>query len=129
MMKYFFNKDTLFSTLFIFIIAYIIGLLVISSHILDSTLGTFIAILLGSIGAFLYFNIYPARIWLGDVGSLSLGAVLAVIDSGDVNRAADRGDHFELSRDSEEEPRYVVPGNLWPQGGIMIIPRPTKMEG
>jgi phospho-N-acetylmuramoyl-pentapeptide-transferase len=34
---------------------------------------------MGSIGAFLYFNIYKARIWLGDVGALSLGAVLAVI--------------------------------------------------
>jgi phospho-N-acetylmuramoyl-pentapeptide-transferase len=51
----------------------------ISSQILDSTLGVFIAVLLGAIGAFLYFNIYKARLWLGDVGSLSLGAVLAVI--------------------------------------------------
>src|SRR4029078_9949859 len=42
-------------------------------------LGIFIAILMGSVAAFLYFNIFPARIWLGDVGSLSLGAVLAVI--------------------------------------------------
>src|SRR5690606_9598812 len=35
--------------------------------------------LIGSLIAFLYFNIYPARIFLGDVGSLSLGAVLAVM--------------------------------------------------
>jgi len=34
---------------------------------------------MGSVGAFLYFNIYKARLWLGDVGSLSLGAALAVI--------------------------------------------------
>src|SRR3990167_8924734 len=34
---------------------------------------------MGSVGAFLYFNIYKARIWLGDVGALSLGAVLAVV--------------------------------------------------
>lgn len=46
---------------------------------LDQSLGIFIAILTGSLGAFLYFNIYKARIWLGDVGSLSLGAILAVI--------------------------------------------------
>jgi phospho-N-acetylmuramoyl-pentapeptide-transferase len=46
---------------------------------LDSFLAIFIAILIGSVLAFLYFNVYPARIWLGDVGSLSLGAVLAVI--------------------------------------------------
>lgn len=49
------------------------------SHTLDPFLSLFISILIGSIAAFLYFNIFPARIWLGDVGSLSLGAVLAVI--------------------------------------------------
>ena len=53
--------------------------LAISANQLDQQLGIFIAILMGSVGAFLYFNIYKARIWLGDVGSLSLGAVLAVI--------------------------------------------------
>lgn len=50
-----------------------------SSQQLNETLGIFIAILLGSIVAFLYFNIYKARLMLGDVGALSLGAVLAVI--------------------------------------------------
>jgi phospho-N-acetylmuramoyl-pentapeptide-transferase len=29
--------------------------------------------------AFLWFNIHPARVFMGDVGSLSLGATLAVI--------------------------------------------------
>jgi phospho-N-acetylmuramoyl-pentapeptide-transferase len=53
--------------------------LIISSNQLDQPLGVFIAILMGSVGAFLYFNIFKARIWLGDVGALSLGAVLAVI--------------------------------------------------
>lgn len=46
---------------------------------IDESLGVFISLLLGSIAAFLYFNIYKARIILGDVGSLSLGAALAVI--------------------------------------------------
>ncbi len=53
--------------------------LVISKALLNDFLAIFIAILLGSVGAFLYFNIYKARLWLGDVGSLSLGAALAVI--------------------------------------------------
>jgi len=53
--------------------------LAITAAQLDQTLGIFIAILMGAVGAFLYFNTYPARIWLGDVGSLSLGAVLAVV--------------------------------------------------
>lgn len=59
----------------------LIAFLVISatSQQLDEALGIFIAILLGSIIAFLYFNIYKARLMLGDVGALSLGAVLAVI--------------------------------------------------
>ena len=57
----------------------LIAFLTITHTLLDSFLAFYIAILLGSIAAFLYFNIYPARIWLGDVGSLSLGAVLAVI--------------------------------------------------
>lgn len=53
--------------------------LTISSSQLDETLAIFISILIGSVAAFLYFNIYKARIWLGDVGSMSLGAALAVI--------------------------------------------------
>lgn len=53
--------------------------LAISYSIVDQGLGIFIAILIGSVGAFLYFNIYKARIWLGDVGSMSLGASLGII--------------------------------------------------
>lgn len=52
---------------------------VISASILDTPLSLFIAILIGGLIAFLYFNIYPARIFLGDVGALSFGATLAVI--------------------------------------------------
>lgn len=55
------------------------GFLAINSQQLDKSLGIFISVLLGSVMAFLYFNIYKARIWLGDVGSLSLGGALAVI--------------------------------------------------
>lgn len=56
----------------------LLAFLVISTPV-DQGLAIFIAILMGSVGAFLYFNIYKARIWLGDVGSMSLGASLAVI--------------------------------------------------
>lgn len=52
--------------------------LVISRSILDTTLSVFIGLWIGSLVAFLYFNVYPARIWLGDVGALSFGATLAV---------------------------------------------------
>lgn len=51
----------------------------ISASILDTPLSVFIALWLGGLIAFLYFNIYPARIFLGDVGALSFGATLAVV--------------------------------------------------
>ncbi|MBI4035306.1 MAG: hypothetical protein HY381_02815 [Candidatus Chisholmbacteria bacterium] len=51
----------------------------LSASILDTPLSIFLALWLGSIIAFLYFNVYPARIFLGDVGSLSFGATLAVV--------------------------------------------------
>ncbi len=57
----------------------LVAFLAISGSTLDTFLSLFIATLLGSTAAFLYFNIYKARLWLGDVGALSLGAVLAVI--------------------------------------------------
>lgn len=39
----------------------------------------FIAILIGSLISYLYFNIYPARFIMGDTGALALGAALGVI--------------------------------------------------
>lgn len=51
----------------------------ISIAIVDTPTQLFIALLLGGLLAFLYFNVHPARIFLGDTGSLSLGATLAVI--------------------------------------------------
>lgn len=57
----------------------LVAFLAISSAQIDQHQSIFIAILMGSVAAFLYFNIFRARIWLGDVGSLSLGAILAVI--------------------------------------------------
>lgn len=46
---------------------------------LDTPLSLFIALWIGCLLSFLYFNIWPARIWLGDTGALSFGATLAVI--------------------------------------------------
>lgn len=52
--------------------------IIVASH-LDTPLSLFISLWMGSLIAFLYFNIWPARIWLGDTGALSFGATLAVI--------------------------------------------------
>ncbi len=46
---------------------------------LDTPLSIFIALWIGSLIAFLYFNVYPARLRLGQSGSLSFGASLAVV--------------------------------------------------
>ena len=42
-------------------------------------LSILLSIIMGSCVGFLWFNAYPARIFMGDVGSLSLGATLAII--------------------------------------------------
>lgn len=42
-------------------------------------LAAFCAVISGSLLAFLWFNIYPARFFMGDTGSISLGATLAVV--------------------------------------------------
>lgn len=52
---------------------------VIAASSIDTPLSLFIALWLGALIAFLYFNTYPARIWLGDSGALSFGATLAVV--------------------------------------------------
>jgi len=51
----------------------------LSNTSLDTPISLFLSLWLGALIAFLYFNIYPARIWLGDVGALSFGATFAVI--------------------------------------------------
>lgn len=55
------------------------GFLMLSITILDTPLSIFIALWLGALIAFLYFNVYPARIFLGDTGSVAFGATFAVI--------------------------------------------------
>lgn len=57
----------------------LIGFWVVSRTILDVPSSLFIAAWLGGLLAFLYFNIWPARIIMGDTGALSFGATFAVI--------------------------------------------------
>lgn len=52
---------------------------IIAAGNVDTPLALFIGLWLGALVAFLYFNIYPARIIMGDAGALSFGASLAVI--------------------------------------------------
>ena len=57
----------------------LIGLWLISMSIMDTPLSIFIGLWLGALVAFLYFNVYPARLFLGDCGALAFGATFAVI--------------------------------------------------
>lgn len=55
------------------------GFLLLSTSILDTPLSIFIALWLGGLIAFLYFNVFPARLFMGDVGALAFGATFATI--------------------------------------------------
>jgi len=57
----------------------LIAFMLISSASLDLPLIIFLALLVGALLAFLYFNVFPARIWLGDAGALAFGAILGVV--------------------------------------------------
>jgi phospho-N-acetylmuramoyl-pentapeptide-transferase len=55
------------------------ALLALASASLNLTLAAFIGIWIGALFAYLYFNVFPARIYLGDAGALAFGATLAVV--------------------------------------------------
>lgn len=55
------------------------GLWFLSASILDVTLSVFLALWIGSLISFIYFNVFPARMFMGDVGALAFGATLAVV--------------------------------------------------
>ncbi len=52
---------------------------IIAAGRIDTPLSIFVSLWIGGLLAFLYFNVWPARIFLGDAGALSFGATLAVI--------------------------------------------------
>ncbi len=56
-----------------------IAFALVSLFIGQEDMGIFCFILVGTLGGFLMFNSYPARVFMGDTGSLALGAVLATI--------------------------------------------------
>lgn len=53
--------------------------LALAHAVLNYNLAIFIGVWIGALIAYLYFNIYPARIYLGDAGAFGFGATLAVI--------------------------------------------------
>lgn len=57
----------------------LIGFWLISLSILDTPLSVFISLWIGGLIAFTYFNVYPARVFMGDVGALAFGATFALV--------------------------------------------------
>lgn len=61
------------------LVIYLFAFTIIAAGNLDTPLSIFMTLWIGAVMAFLYFNVPPARIWLGDAGALSFGAMIAVI--------------------------------------------------
>ncbi len=57
----------------------LLAFLILASQQGLSGLVYFCAIMIGAVFGFLIFNLHPARVFMGDVGSLSLGTALAVV--------------------------------------------------
>ena len=103
--------------LMIYLFAYVI----IAVEHLDTPLFIFISLWLGSIVAFLYFNVWPARIFLGDAGALSFGAMIAVIGLmiGNVATLFIIGGMFVLEANGWEEPKIVM--RAWLAGVMLAV--------
>lgn len=57
----------------------LLAFMVLAAELLHPSLALFLSIWVGSLLAFLYFNVFPGRIELGDTGALAFGATLAVV--------------------------------------------------
>jgi phospho-N-acetylmuramoyl-pentapeptide-transferase len=57
----------------------LIGILVLAQFRGNESVTLFTSLLLGSIVAYLYFNIHPARLLMGDTGSLAFGSVFFLL--------------------------------------------------
>ena len=52
--------------------------LVLAHNAFNENLSVFVGVWIGALIAYLYFNVYPARVYLGDAGAFGFGATLAV---------------------------------------------------
>lgn len=69
----------LIMTLLSFLAISLTGAGITRGFYLSNTLPLFLAVWIGAMLAFLYFNIHPARMWMGDSGALAFGGALAVV--------------------------------------------------
>jgi phospho-N-acetylmuramoyl-pentapeptide-transferase len=53
--------------------------LILAGTVFNESLSIFVGLWIGALIAYLYFNVFPARIYLGDAGAYGFGATLAVV--------------------------------------------------
>lgn len=53
--------------------------LAVTTALSESTVSTFLCIIIGSLLGFLIYNKYPAKLFMGDTGSLALGGIIATV--------------------------------------------------
>jgi phospho-N-acetylmuramoyl-pentapeptide-transferase len=53
--------------------------LILAGAVFNESLSIFVGLWVGALIAYLYFNVFPARIYLGDAGAYGFGATLAVV--------------------------------------------------
>jgi len=63
----------------VLIFSFVAYLLVAATQEGQGNLAVFCALVIGALMGFLWFNVHPAQIFMGDSGALSLGATLAVV--------------------------------------------------
>ncbi|OPZ78826.1 MAG: Phospho-N-acetylmuramoyl-pentapeptide-transferase [Alphaproteobacteria bacterium ADurb.Bin438] len=79
------SGPTMISSGFFIIITYLSGHIAFANYLTipyvegSSELAIFCGAMFGGLMGFLWFNAYPAQIFMGDVGSLALGAALGII--------------------------------------------------
>ncbi|HLY64598.1 MAG TPA: phospho-N-acetylmuramoyl-pentapeptide-transferase [Chloroflexota bacterium] len=57
----------------------LLAYLVIALHNGQGTLATFVALCIGALLGFLWFNVHPAQVFMGDTGALAFGGTLGVV--------------------------------------------------
>jgi phospho-N-acetylmuramoyl-pentapeptide-transferase len=63
----------------VLIFSFVAYLLIAANQEAQANLAVFCALVIGALMGFLWFNVHPAQIFMGDSGALSLGATLAVV--------------------------------------------------
>ena len=107
--------------------AYVTGHRVLADYLLlvrfapVAELTVFCGALVGASLGFLWYNAYPAEIFMGDVGSLALGAALGTVAGG-------RRRQMGVGPDRPHLARRLLGGRVAPDRGGPRLPRPPALR-